>query len=166
MAELEKPLGVRLFISVLYAGPEDYERAKELLAEEFGEPQNISEEYDFNFTDYYKKETGSELKKRLLAYGIINPGKLSNIKITTNEMEKMLANGLNRTANIDPGFIGHKQVVLASAKPSPYRIYLKDGIYGQIVLVYSKHGWIELPHTFADFKLETVQKFLAENMPL
>ncbi len=166
MAEIKKVSGVRLFISVLYACPEDYEAAKELLTEEFGEPENTSEEYNFNFTDCHKKEAGSGLKKRLLAYGMINPDKLSNIKIITNEMEKMLAKNLNRTASIDPGFVGNTQVVLASAKPSPYRIYLKEGVYGQIVLVYSKHGWIELPHTFADFKLGIVQKFLAENMPL
>jgi len=48
-------------------------------------------EYDFKYTDYYEKEFGNNLKKRILVFNKpIDPGKIVNIKLFTNDLKNRI----------------------------------------------------------------------------
>ncbi|MEF9438066.1 MAG: DUF4416 family protein, partial [Candidatus Mariimomonas ferrooxydans] len=46
------------------------------------------------------------------------------------------------------------RVVLVSAKDFSHRVYLGNGIYGEVTLVYSGNAYQILPYTYPDFRNE------------
>lgn len=160
MAEAKKALLAKLIIGIMYAEEKIYEQTIEILKQQFGEFEQ-GPTINFNFTNYYQEETGKNLKKTYVVFEEqINREKLPQIKILTNKIEKDFLTEDKRKINIDPGYLTEHQVVLASAKEHPHRIYLADGIYGQIVLVFCRNEWITVDKTFADYKQKEVQEFL------
>ncbi|HLF85879.1 MAG TPA: DUF4416 family protein, partial [Nitrospiria bacterium] len=57
-----------------------------------------------------------------------------------------------RMINIDPGYLNMAKVVLATTKDFSHRIYLKDGIYAEVTLIYVGDSYYPLPYTFPDFR--------------
>jgi hypothetical protein len=55
--------------------------------------------------------------------------------------------------NIDPGYITPNNVIVASTKEFPSRIYLGKGIYGDLQLILKRSEAVPMPFTFADYKL-------------
>ena len=84
----------------------------------------------------------------------------AQIKTKTNEMEKKLSVDGNRKINLDPGFINHGRLMLATTKKAGFRIPLADGIYTELTLYIEKGEWCALPWSYRDYKSERVQKFL------
>jgi hypothetical protein len=52
--------------------------------------------------------------------------------------------------NIDPGLLSEERFILATGKNFTHRIYLKDGIYADLTLIYQQEGFKSLPWTFPD----------------
>ncbi|MBI4141696.1 DUF4416 family protein, partial [Candidatus Woesearchaeota archaeon] len=90
----------------------------------------------------------------------IKRNELPAIKQITNNTEQKHSKERKRIINIDPGYVTEQQVVLASTKEYPYRIYLNDGIYAQLIFVYTKKGWAVVEKTFKDYQEKEVQEFL------
>lgn len=133
------------------------------LEKEFGEVDYKSNCIDFNFTEYYQDEMGSCLKRYFLSFkNLVDPIKLADIKIFSNELEiKLSGNSDKRIVNIDPGIISLGNLILASTKNFSHRIPLSKGIYAEITLVYVK-GWQHLQWTFPDYRTEQYQKVFSE----
>lgn len=159
--ELEK-----LIVGVIYNDEEIYEKALKMLIDEFGEIDGESERFSFSreFSDYYDEELGGEGQRVIFSFReCVDPARQAEIKQKTNEMERILSdtNG-NRLINLDPGFINHGRLMLATTKKAGFRIPLSDGIYTELTLFWARGEWHKLPWSYRDYQSERVQKFLTE----
>ncbi len=155
----------KLIIGVIYHDKEVLDAAMDILVKEFGEWDLVSEEFSFSgeFSTYYDDELGGEGLRRIYSFGeTVAPDRQAYIKIRTNEIEAMFSEGGKRRINLDPGFINHGRLMLATTKASGFRIPLKDGIYTELTLFYARGGWHKFPWSYRDYQSERVQKFLTE----
>jgi len=119
-----------------------------------------SEEIPFDFTDYYDEELGSELKRKWVSIDKKIPeNELVPLKHTSIEWERELAINNKRTINCDPGGISRSRVVLVTTKNYSHRIYLGNGIYGEVTLLYKNKHFQPLEWTYPDYRSNTFIKF-------
>jgi hypothetical protein len=122
------------------------------LAHRFGPPDLISPWFEFGYTDYYEKEMGGPLARRLLAFkSLIRQSDLPDIKIATNGIEEQFSEDHLRRVNIDPGYLLMERFVLATGKNFSHRIYIGQGIYADLTLIYSRGQYRVLPWTYPDY---------------
>ena len=137
------------------------------MEEEFGPVILESPSYPFTHTTYYEAEMGTGLEKFFWAFGGFFPREsLVEAKIFTNALEERLADKrggtLKRRVNLDPGYVTEAQLVLATTKGYSHRIYLRDGIYAEVTLVYYKGGFKPLDWTYPDYRMPMVLQFMEE----
>ncbi len=155
----------KLIIGVIYHEKEILERALEILTHEFGEIEAVSEEFSFSedFSTYYDSELGGEGFRRIYSFkDTVAPERQADIKTRTNEIEAEFSVLGKRRINLDPGFINHGRLLLATTKETGFRIPLKNGIYTELTLFWARGGWQKLPWTYRDYQSERVQKFITE----
>ena len=162
MGTIHPPEPVMLVCGTLAGSEALLDQAVALLAEHVGPIDLVSETYAFTFTDYYEREMGSNLKRRFVSFAeLIDPGELASIKRRTNDLERAATGAVARPINLDPGTLSGSQLVLASTKPHAHRIYLKDGIYAEVTLLYRGGAWAALPWTYPDFASATYHPWLS-----
>lgn len=155
----------KLIVGVIYNDEEIYERALAMLIEAFGEIDGESEHFSFSreFSDYYDEELGGEGMRVIFSFKeTVDPSRQAEIKLATNEMERVLSEDGNRKINLDPGFISPGRLMLATTKKTGFRIPLENGIYTELTLFWAKGGWNKFPWSYRDYQSERVQKFLTE----
>jgi len=147
------PKAAKLVMSFLY-------REEEILAEvlaaadgKYGPLDFLSEALPFEFTSYYEAEMGKGLKRRLAGFRpLIQPEHLPGIKLWANSQENQhLDERRGRKINIDPGYLASAKFILATGKDYSHRIYLGDGIYGDLTLMFQKGSFLTLPWTYPDY---------------
>ena len=114
----------------------------------------------FTQTRYYDKEMGQGLLRQFVGFSeLVERQQLAEIKLLTNQLEKKctLPNG-GRSINIDPGLLSVENLVLATGKNFTHRIYLHDGIFAEVTLLYQDGGFRSLPWTYWDYAAEDVLK--------
>ncbi len=153
----------KLIIGVIYHEASVLEQAMARLTEKFGPYDAVSEEFSFSkeFSTYYDDEIGGEGLRRIYSFErTVDPSRQAEIKEFTNGLEAELSeNGLRRI-NLDPGFINHGRLMLATTKATGFRIPLERGIYTELTLFWARGSWQKLPWTYRDFQSERVQKFI------
>jgi len=143
---------VKLFFSIFAKETTLLNDTIEILSSAYGQPDFISEEMLFDYTDYYSVEMGHSLVRRFLSMEeLIRPENLPDIKLATNEIENKTALNLQRQVNIDPGYISKAHLILATGKAYTHRPYLRDGIYADLTLVYQGKKFCPLPWTYPDY---------------
>lgn len=155
----------KLILGVIYHDKAVFEEAMELIRDEFGEWDFVSEEFSFSeeFSTYYDEELGGEGLRRIYSFReLVEPDRQADIKKFTNALEARFSEGERRLINLDPGFINHGRLMLATTKEAGFRIPLKDGIYTELTLFYARGGWHKLPWSYRDYQSERVQRFLTE----
>lgn len=155
----------KLIIGVIYSDAEILERALLMLREDFGEIDGMSEEFSFSeeFSSYYDEELGGKGLRRIYSFKkTVDPARQAEIKLRTNEIERLLSVEGKRRINLDPGFINHGRLMLATTKKAGFRIPLSDGIYTELTLFYARGGWHKFPWSYRDYQSERVQRFLTE----
>lgn len=164
MAEIKPIQKAKLFIGILYKDKKIYNKVLKELTDKFGPLEDASLEYDFDqFTNYYEKEMGGKLLKKIIVFkNLINREDLADIKVYTNSIEEKYSIKNKRTINLDPGYLTKEQLVLASVKEAPHKIYLKKGIFAHLIYTFVKNKVIEALRTFPDFKDDKVQDFFCE----
>lgn len=163
MGKAATPKPVRLFIGLLTGRLDILPRIYKAMEEKLGPIDYTSELIDFDFTSYYEKELGPGLKRQFLSFqDLISPDRLAEIKCFTNELEQKWSEGENRIINIDPGYLNDSRIVLASTKDFSHRIYLGQGIYAEITLLFQHKHFEPLPWTYPDFRSEAYQIILQE----
>jgi len=136
--------------------------AKEL-AEKFGPVDIISSWFPFDFTTYYESEMGKPLFRRMLSFKtLIKQSALSQIKITTNEMELKYSKNGKRMVNLDPGYLLRERFVLATGKNYTHRIYIGRNIYADLTLIYTKGEFQKLPWTYPDYADKKMLTYLQQ----
>lgn len=153
----------KLIVGIIYSDADLLKRALDALTEKFGEIDAVSEEFSFSkeFSTYYDEELGGEGLRRIYSFKKhIEPERQAEIKTFTNELEISLSPRGTRKVNIDPGFINHGRLLLATTKPAGFRIPLSDGIYTELTLFWARGAWQKLPWTYRDYQSELVQDFI------
>ena len=153
---------VKLFVAITFNNQTNYQKVKHILKQQFNQIDLESEIYDFNFTDYYEKEMGTNLKKQFISFQqLIKPENLIEIKLWTNEVEKQFIINDKRQVNIDPGYLTSAKVVLATTKNYSHRIYLGKGIYGDVHLRFVNRRFQTCEWTYADYKQTLAIEFFS-----
>ena len=153
----------KLIIGFIYHEEHTFLEALRRMKERFGEVDFSTEEFSFTneFSNYYDEEIGGEAKRRILSFEtLVDPSLQAEIKTFTNAVEKEMSVDGNRKVNLDPGFLSHGRLLLATTKKTGFRIPLSDGIYTELTLFYARGEFHSLPWTYMDYKSELVQKFL------
>jgi hypothetical protein len=131
------------------------------LSSKFGSIDMISPWMPFDYTTYYEPEMGAGLFRRMLVFeALIAQDALAGIKLATNRIEQKYSQHGKRRVNLDPGYLLHERFVLASGKNFSHRIYIGEGIYADLTLLYRKGGFQKLPWTYPDYADEPLRAFL------
>ena len=147
------PVPVKLFSGILYTDGACLQKALGILSSRFGTIDFASRDFPFDQTDYYHSEMGSPIARRFVSFEpLVQPDEIARIKIACNGIEEDLATGGRRRVNLDPGYMDFDKVVLASAKYNGDKIYLQDGIWGDLTLRYKFKHFEPYPWSFPDFK--------------
>lgn len=116
---------------------------------------------NFSWSDYYEKEMGGDLQKYYAVFcDPVDRSLLPSIKKYTNELESRYSENGRRRVNIDPGYIARDKLALASTKDFYHRLYLGEGIYGEVTLHYRKGCFRHFSWTYPDYKEWEFLKFL------
>lgn len=162
MGRPSPPEDALLFVGSLYSRQECYLTAKEKLIACFGEIIMESPTSDWDYSDYYSDELGWPIKRRFIFFkNIINPERIVDIKIATNDIERQLSTEGRRSINIDPGYITPSKVVLASTKNYSHRIYIGKGIYAEVTLIYRDGRYQPHLFTYRDYASDAYREVFA-----
>jgi len=143
---------VKLFSSIFSAEKELIDKVVEELTDLFGQPDIISPWLLFDRTRYYEREMGWPLHRRFIVFrDFIKPEDIVDTKLKTNRIEGNYSNEDKRRVNIDPGYISLERIVLATGKNYTHRIYLSNGIYADLTLVFNKGTFKPLEWTYRDY---------------
>lgn len=156
------PNDAKLIAGLLFAPGDVHTEALAALGEHFGALDLITEPIPFTYTDYYAAEMGPGLQRQLVSFvDLVRPETLPDIKQITNRLEDRFSRSNKRRINIDPGILTEERVVLATGKNYTHRIYLRDGIYADLTLIFQRGSYQGLPWTYPDYLDPLVLHFLA-----
>ena len=156
MSNITELKPVKLFTGMLSPDVSIFDQLKVKLETLFGPSDMESPVWTWKHTTYYEKEMGAGLKRKFVFFEkLINPGEIAGIKLKTVELEKEYLNESGgRIINLDPGYLDAAKLVLATTKDFAHRIYLSNGIYGEVTLIYSGKNYQSLPYTFPDYRTD------------
>lgn len=163
MSKLNKADQVILFHSVLYNAKEiSVSDLLLLLKDQFGSHILFTHPY-FPMKEYYSSEMGDEgdLNRFFVFYPkLFEREELVPAKLLSTKLEDQYSVDGKRVFNFDPGYISKDQVLLATGKPYSHRIYLGEGVYGELTYRYSGKSFGKLDWTYPDYShAEIVQQF-------
>jgi hypothetical protein len=131
------------------------------LEDRFGPVALVSPWMPFGYTDYYATEMGAPLLRRILVFrDMMAQDGLARIKRATNAVEQTHMVEGKRRVNIDPGYLLLERFVLATGKNYSHRIYIGEGIYADLTLVFERGAFRPLPWTYPDYADRPLRDFL------
>lgn len=156
MARVQKPPPGRLIISVIYSSMDALADALNVLERKFGRVQFETPEIPCAETSLYGEEMGGELLRRFFSFDkMVARDGLPSIKGLCHKIEPQFADRVDdylfRTVNLDPGILTPANLVMASHREYNHRVYLNNGVFAELALVYSRGRFVRLPWTCPDF---------------
>jgi hypothetical protein len=148
----KEPKPAKLVVSCLARTRDAVQAAADELAAKWGPVESEFGPLPFHFTSYYEGELGPEVRRWLWAFR--NPAHredLACVKAFSNRIEASYSQNGRRTFNLDPGFLSLDNFVLATGKGRPHRVYLRDGIFADLTLVFIGGTFIPTPWTYPDY---------------
>jgi hypothetical protein len=162
MSRPQEPMPAKLIVGLLFSDFGVQLRALLALEGLFGPMDFLSEPIPFHYTTYYDEEMGGGIFRQWGSFvRLVQPGSLTDVKLLTNRAEIELSSENKRRVNIDPGILSKERLVLATGKNFTHRIYLRDGIYADLTLIYQKGAFQPLPWTFPDYREARLLHYLA-----
>ena len=154
------------FCAVISKDQRVRDQAIERLADQWGAIAQRKGPFPFIAGGYYTASMGDGLMKDLISFSDpVDCESLADWKLWTNQLEReLLTNPLDvqRPLNLDPGYITQAKLVLATTKDRDHRIYLRDGIFGEITLTYRAKKWVHHRWTYPDYRADNVAAFATE----
>ena len=151
---------VKLIVGMIAPREQLFEAARGELTEVSGPVGQASPVWPFDFTTYYAQELGADLLRQFLAFkDLIDPATLPETKLYTNDLEQRLSVGGKRRINLDPGYIDLSKLVLATTKNHQHRLYLRQGIYGEVTLRYTHKSFRPWEWTYPDYRTDHYIQF-------
>jgi hypothetical protein len=151
---------VKLFVGALVSNRQLIPEIERRLTTLYGAVDHRSEIVPFDFTDYYEKEMGASIDRVFFSFEtLIQADRLPAIKRATNALEEEFfgagpdgPDGPARPVNLDPGYLENAKVVLASTKNFYHRIYLGEGIFGEVTMRFTNNTFQFFPWTYPDYQ--------------
>ncbi len=154
---------VKLICGIIASQERIHQSAEERLVQCYGDLDSKSQAFPFDFTNYYEKQMGKNLKRKFVSFeNLIEPERLSMIKLETNRMEKEIREKFqttHRVVNLDPGFLTPSALIMATTKDFSHRVPLQNGIYAHLELLFGKDEVRLLNWTYPDFKNKAYQEY-------
>jgi len=161
MGIIKEPSSTKLFAAVMYTQSFDLQQALTPLVSSYGEIELFYGPVPFSWSDYYEDEMGSGLFKYYALFkDPFDRFDLPSVKNHTNQIEQTYSQDAKRTVNIDPGYLAKDKLVLASTKDFYHRLYLGDGIFGEVTLHYRKGCFRYFSWTYPDYQEPAFLEFL------
>lgn len=156
------PLAVKPVVSLILARPDLTGPVLRRLMEYWGPVDLVGPVWPFTATGYYAPEMGGDLWRCLASFlHLAGPAHLPEGKIFSNAIERRFAVGGRRLVNIDPGYVARERLVLATGKNYAHRLYLGQGIYGDLTLLAGSGGFHALSWSYPDYAAGSVPDLLA-----
>ena len=153
MGKVKRYNAVKLVFGFIYQDEAIFIQTKNKLSRTFGKIDFESGVLDFNCTDYYTQEMGSNLKRKFISFKKLIPiSELYRVKLYTNRLEFKFMNAKQRLINIDPGYLDKAKLVLATTKDYAHRIYLHKGIFAEIALTYRGNSFSVNDWSYPDYR--------------
>ena len=157
---------VKLFVGVLVASEDLVPEVESRLIAAYGPLDYKSPLLPFTFTDYYRQETGDRILRVFFSFErLIEADQLAEIKCQSNALEETFAAAgaaVKRPVNLDPGYLEHSKIVLASTKNFYHRMYLGRGIFGEVTMHFRNGAYEFFPWTYPDYQSPEYQTFFLE----
>ena len=161
MSQPTAPQAAKLVIGLFTRDQQLLAPVLNALVKQFGDIDLLSPWMPFDYTQYYEREMGSRLMRRMAAFRpLIRQNGLSEAKVKTNAIEHEFSMHGQRQVNIDPGYMLRERFVLATGKNFAHRIYIGDHIYADLTLIFQKGSFQPLPWTYPDYQAPDMQAFL------
>ncbi len=168
MSLLRAPLPANLTCSISYHEERFFSEALIALTERYGPLDATSEVYDFSaISAHYDAEMGSPVMKRIVSFERLLPREeFAPVKVFAVELEKRFSREGKRQVNLDPGLLTMENFVLATGKNYSHRLYLGEGVFAEVTLLFTKDGTIQaLPWTYRDYLRDPAASFLLSLRP-
>ena len=150
---MSKKYYAKLFVGAIYSDLKWLVEAKSAMQRLGWDIQHQSQEFPFAHTNYYSKEMGEGLKRCFLSINGLQLLELTtDWKLKTVEIEQQLSYKEKRRINLDPGYLDLSRVVLLSGKEGSHKLYLRNGVWADLVLLKDKGGYRNFPWTFPDIR--------------
>jgi len=130
---------------------------------DFGEVELRSSSFAFEHTSYYEPEMGKGLTKQFFAFaGMRQPDFLVAGKLSAMRIEQQFSVNGRRKVNIDPFYMELAKIVVASSKNFAHRVYLGQGVYGDVQLRYQHDRYVASDWTYPDYSAEPGRSFFQD----
>lgn len=149
-------------VGMISAFPELFEEAAARLVPNLGPVLLKCDVFPFDFTEYYNVEMGRDLLRTYVAFdGRVSEDVLYEMKTfsISREREFLYPGTSNRRINLDPGVLTADHLVLASHKRAAHRICIRDGVFGELELIYVSGAFQPLPWTYPDYRTQVARSF-------
>ncbi len=154
---------VKFIASFLTNDKDLREHALHLLTDRLGKADHISEWYPFDNSTHYSAEMGDNLVRSFVSFEVLQPPeKLPDIKALTIQVEDKFRENGKRRINIDPGYVDHFKIVLASSKFATHRLAVAKSCYVDLLMYYDKGTFKPLPWCYPDLAGGTYEKDMLE----
>jgi uncharacterized protein DUF4416 len=158
---------VKLLMAILTRDVQVMEEIERRLVKHYGPIEDRSEIFLFTFRAPFQREMGENLKKRILCFEQLLPiEKFPDVKKVTNDLEweyrEHLEHRSRRMINLDPGYLTLSKVLLASTRNYSHHVYLKDGVYGELLLRFHRGTLRNLPWTHTDYRTHLAHSFFTK----
>ena len=161
MSTPRPPQPAKLVVGVLLKDKTLLPEVSAALEDRFGPLALISPWMPFGYTAYYETEMGAPLFRRAVVFrDMVAQDGLARIKLATNAIEQTYMVEGQRRVNIDPGHLLLARFVLATGKNYSHRIYIGEGIYAELTLVFKRGAFRPLPWTYPDYADRPLRVFL------
>ncbi len=156
MARLQKPPRGRLIISVIHSSLDACADALRALEKQFGRIHSETTDLPCSNASHYREEMGDRLHRRFFSFQrMVERDALPELKVTCQKIEAQLGDRVEdytfRAVNLDPGMIAGQNLIMACGREFNHRIYLTDGVFAELSLVWSRDRFVRLPWTDEDF---------------
>ena len=146
------PEPAQVVVSILTSQDQYIDILRSLLIGHLGPIEEERGPLEFEFTPYYDKELGQGIKRWIWSFfDLVDRSELVRIKCLTNQLEHSYANHGRRNFNLDPGLVTLGNFVLATGKNNAHRIYLDEGIFADLTLVFRSGTYKPLEWTYPDY---------------
>jgi hypothetical protein len=161
---VSKPVRAALVVSIIHSPVEMevHDQCIEEIRRLFGDGVTWPGRLPFDKTTYYEKEMGQGLVRTLwMSLNNFDRAELPAIKNATNGLECRFARpDMTRRINLDPGFLTAENFILATTKNYSHRVYMRDGIFADLTLIYKNGEFQPLPWTYPDYAGSQIRNIL------
>jgi hypothetical protein len=152
MSVPQTPEPARLIIGALTPHDDLIQQISIQLASALGPIQEQIGPIQFNYTDYYDREMGPGIFRWLWSFAqLVDKSSLVSIKHLTNRVEQSYTERGKRRINLDPALLSLGNFVLATGKDNAHRIYLGEGIFADLTLIFRGGTYRPLEWTYPDY---------------